>query len=161
MPHEPRFSSSLPSQLCSFPCSSALHMLPLNNSRPPPASPGWHFPRATASTLCCGPPSQLPAGRFLIPAPSPACILLFRGLSVLLRSPCFVKWSREKMVPVYLGAAGMLTRGWKLHHTPSSSGQPHWCCGSRCYYMCLTKQDQVDEPIRAQSLLARTQTLSQ
>ena len=97
-------------------------------------------------------------GTFLIPAQSPISILLFRDLKVLLWPPCFVKWSWEKMVPVHFGAAGMLTRGWKLHHTPFSSCQPHWCCGSRCYYMCLTKQDKVDEPIRAQSLLVRTQT---
>ena len=60
VPHEPCFFSSLPSQFCYFPCSSALHMLPLNNSFPPRTSAGMALPmagpRATALTLYCRSP---------------------------------------------------------------------------------------------------------
>ena len=68
VPHEPCFFSSLPSQFCYFPCSSAFHMLPLNNSFPPQLQLGWHFPwldhKPQPRPYTAGLPSQLPAGHF-------------------------------------------------------------------------------------------------
>ena len=110
VPHEPCFSASLPSQLCSFPCSSALHRLPLNNSLPPPASVRMTLPTSHSLDPMLRVP--FPATCWAFPYSSTiSCI----HLAVQRPQRPFAITMLHEMKPredgVYFGAAGMLTRG--------------------------------------------------